>query len=71
MEKVSVKDLKTADRYNVVIKDRTIYATVSGLEFEMDIDDYKKFTLMVSHALKVNLHASYIDDAGNVHAISN
>lgn len=71
MEEVSVKDLKTADRYNVVIKDRTIYATVSGLEFEMDIDDYEKFTLMVSHALKVNMHASYIDDAGNIHAISN
>lgn len=71
MEKVSVKDLKTADRYNVVIKDRTIYATVSGFEFEMDIDDYKKFTLMVHQALKGNLHASYIDDAGYAHSLSN
>lgn len=71
MEGVSVKDLKIADKYNVVIKDKTIYATVNGFEFEMDINDYTKFTLMVSHALKVNLHASYIDDAGNVHAISN
>lgn len=71
MDGLSVKDLKTADRYNVVIKDKTIYATVSGFEFEMTMDDYEKFTGMVSKALVVNLHAAYIDDSGDIHAISN
>jgi len=71
MDGLSVKNLKTHDRYNVVIKDRTIYATVNGFEFEMTIDDYEKFTRMVSKALAVNLHAAYIDEAGDIHAISN
>ena len=70
MEKISIKDLKTSDRYNVVIKEKIIYATVNGFEFEMPIDDYEKFTLMVNQALKGNLHASYIDDAGYAHSLN-
>lgn len=70
MEKISVKDLKTSDRYNVVIKEKIIYATVNGFEFEMPIDDYEKFTLMVNQALNGNLHASYIDDAGYTHSLN-
>ena len=71
MEGLSVKNLNTADRYNVVIKDKTVYATINGVNIEMTMDDYEKFTRMVSKALTVNLHAAYIDDSGNIHAISN
>lgn len=70
MEEVPVKDLKTSDRYNVVIKDKIIYATVNGFEFEMSIDDYEKFDLMVHQALKGNMNASYIDDAGYAHSLN-
>lgn len=35
------------------------------------MDDYEKFTKIISKALVVNLHAAYIDEAGDIHAISN
>ncbi len=35
------------------------------------MDDYEKFTRMVSKTLVVNLHTAYIDEAGDIHAISN
>lgn len=72
---VSVKDglspkrMKNSDKYNVVIKDQVIHATVNSVSFEMTLDDFNKFSQMVTQASKSDLGAAFIDDEGVAHSL--
>ena len=56
--------MNNGDRYNVVIKDGVIYATVNSVDFEMALDDFDKFSKMVNYAIKSDLGAAYVDNEG-------
>ena len=56
--------MKNQDRYNVVIKDGIVYATIDSVDIEMTLDDFDKFAKMVDFASKSDLGAAYVDDEG-------